>query len=203
MELLQTIVVPGYTGRAVPVDKGRIIRVTDIEGSQIADTFALNRDDTDEYLSTSHTRILTERLMPKVGQQFFTNYYQPVLTFLEDTSPGKHDTLVHSCDPKLFEMLGAGADHPNCHDNFLKAVQGIGLDISQVPGPVNLFQNTPVSADGTVKVERAMSKAGDYVSFRAEMDIYFVVAACSVDIKFDANNFKSTPVRIETFSDTT
>jgi uncharacterized protein YcgI (DUF1989 family) len=54
---------------------------------------------------------------------------------------------------------------------------------------------------------QAPSKAGDYVVFRAEMDIYFVVTACSMDVDIHTkkgvvrlNGGKSTSLKVEVFS---
>jgi len=70
--------------------------------------------------------------------------------------------------------------------------------------PVNIFQNTPVRPDGTLAVYQTASKPGDNVTFKAEMDLYFVVTACSVDIDLETdegivriNGEKSTPLQID------
>jgi uncharacterized protein YcgI (DUF1989 family) len=199
MRARATLEVPGYSGRGVSVDAGSVIRITDVRGAQIADLFAVARDDLSEYLCTARTRALTQRLFPAVGQQFFTNRYRPILTFLSDRSPGIHDTLFASCDPGLHYLLGGGYDHPNCHENFLATAKDLGIDLGFVPGPVNLFQNTPVQPDRSLGAARAPTKAGDYVELRAELDLHLIVTACSVDTGVDINGGESTPLRIELF----
>jgi uncharacterized protein YcgI (DUF1989 family) len=179
------------------VDAGLTIRVTDVEGCQIGDLFAMCREDPSEHLCTARTRALTQRLFPAVGQQFFTNLYRPILSFLADHSPGIHDTLYASCDPGLHYLLGATAEHPNCHQNFLSAAQDLGLDLGEVPGPVNLFQNTPIHPDGTLGAEAAPSEPGDYVELRVELDTYIILTACSVDTGVDINGGRSTPLLLE------
>ena len=198
--LVETVEVPGYSGRGISAAAGSKIRVTDVEGAQICDLFALVRTDPMEFLCTARTRALTQRLFPAVGQQFFTNRYRPILTFVADRSPGVHDSLFASCDPGLHALLGGGASHPNCHENFLAAARELGLDLSWVPGPVNLFQNTPVQSDGSLGAERASSRPGDNVEFRAELDLYLVLTACSVDTGVDINGGKSTPLRVDVFT---
>jgi len=193
----QRIEVPGYSGRGISVDAGLTLRITDVEGCQIGDLFALCREDPAEFLCTARTRALTQRLFPAVGQQFFTNRYRAILGFLADHSPGVHDTLYASCDPGLHELLGAKAGHANCHENFLKAAHELGLELSDVPGPVNLFQNTPVHPDGTLGAEAAQSQAGDYVELRVELDAYIILTACSVDTGVDINGGRSTPLLLE------
>ena len=192
-----TLEIPGYSGRGLAVDAGLTIRIVDVEGAQICDLFALVRSDPDEFLCTARTRLATERLFPTVGQQFITNRYRPILTFLADHSPGVHDVLFACCDPGLYEFLGGGPSHPNCPENFLSAARNLGLDLNSVPGPVNFFQNTPVRPDGTLGAERAPTQPGDSVELQAELDIFLVVTACSVDVGADVNGGKSTSLRVE------
>jgi len=191
------IEVPGYSGRGIPVDAGLTIRITDVEGCQIGDLFALCREDPSAHLCTARTRALTQRLFPAVGQQVFTNRYRAILTFPADHSPGVHDTLYASCDPGLHELLGAAADHASCRHNFLTAAHALGLQLRDVPGPVNLFQNTPVHPDGTLGVGPALTGPGDHVELRVELDAHIILTACSVDTGVDINGGRSTPLLLE------
>ena len=125
---LQTVEVPGYASRGLPVNAGSTIRLTDVEGCQVADLFALVVENPAEYLCTARTRALTQRLFPAVEQYFFTNLYRPILRFVADYSPGVHDTLYASCDPGLHDILGRGSDHRNCHENYLVAARDLGID---------------------------------------------------------------------------
>jgi uncharacterized protein YcgI (DUF1989 family) len=191
-----TIEVPPYSGTGVRVAVGSTIRVTNLHGTQIGDMFALCVDNPEEYLDTARTRLMCQRLFPDVGQKFYSNLYRPLLTFIHDSSPGVHDTLYAPCDQGLHELLGATGPHPNCHDNFLSAVAQLNLAPVAVPGPVNLFQATPVDDEGLLSAEPSPAKAGDYVEFKAEADIYLILTACSVDIGSDINGGKSTPLEI-------
>jgi uncharacterized protein YcgI (DUF1989 family) len=192
-----SLAIPGYSGRGIPVQAGSAIKVINVEGTQVGDMFALLQSDPGEFLDTARTRLLTRRLFPEVGQQFYSNRYRPLLTFLADTSPGIHDSLYAACDTGLHEILGAGSNHANCHDNFLSAVRDLNLDLQHVPGPVNLFQSTPVSEDGFLSGKPSPALAGDYVELRVEEDIFFVLTACSVDVGSDINGGKSTALHID------
>ena len=50
------IEVPAREGRAVRVAAGPRFRVIDLEGGQVADTFAFCADDVSEFHSAEHTR---------------------------------------------------------------------------------------------------------------------------------------------------
>ena len=57
--------VPAGEGRAVRFDAGRSFRIVDIEGSQVADTWAFVADDPGEFHSAQHTRTHVGRLFPR------------------------------------------------------------------------------------------------------------------------------------------
>ena len=64
--------IPGYGNGYVVARKGDIVRLTDIEGCQVGDLFAVNPRDHTEYLSTSVTRLafapLVQVRVPEVNQ---------------------------------------------------------------------------------------------------------------------------------------
>ena len=195
-----TIDIPGYEGRALRIDKGATFRVIDVEGCQIADFFVVCADDHTEFFSPAITKQATFHNVAKPGDYLYSNRRRPLLTFLNDTSPGPHDMSFAPCDPGFYIELGEDASHPNCRDNFHQAIEKLGMKIEPAPDPFNLFQNTVPTVDGEFDLGQTLSKAGDYVEFRAEMDVVVVVTACSVDIPIDgidALGGKSTPLRIQ------
>ncbi len=195
---VQSVTVPGYHGRAVRVSGGSTIRVTDVEGSQIGDMFAISEDDRFEYLSPAQTRNFVRRLFPSIGDPFHTNRHNSILTLVADDSPGPHDMLFAPCDQKMYEEEGFVGDHRSCRGNFFEATREIGLDMPVVPDPVNLFQNTPAQPDGSLALFETLSRPGDSITFRAEMDLVFVLTACSADLgEINVNGGKSTPLRID------
>ena len=190
--------VPGYSGQFVFVKRGAFIRITDVCGTQIGDLFAISRENDFEFLSASVTRSVTWRLFPQVGQSFYTTSRRPILTFLEDHSPGIHDMLFAPCDQGLYEEVGWKGPHPNCRDNYLAAALEAGIKHTFVPDPVNIFQNTPSQRDGVLLSEVTPTKPGDYLVLRADLDLVLILTACSVDIGLNQpNGPKSTPLRIE------
>lgn len=196
-----TVEVPGYHGKALRVPAGARIRVTDLEGAQIGDMFAISQTDRFEYLSPAQTRNYVRRLFPTPGEPFHTNRHRPILTLLADDSPGPHDMLFAPCDQKMYEEVGFEGPHRSCRSNFCEATREIGLEMEVVPDPVNLFQNTPVQPDGSLALYETQTRAGDSITFRAEIDLVFVLTACSADVgEISVNGGKSTPLRIEVFA---
>jgi len=195
----ETVIVPGYDGKAVSVNAGQLIRITDVEGKQVGDLFAILRDQPAMYLCTFRSRTGNRKLFPAVGESFVTLEREPILTFLSDHSPGVHDMLYATCDYNTYKRQGV-EDHPNCNQNFLDAVSEAGIEgYAWAPGPVNIFQNSTVASDGeTIETGSTLTKAGDFLEFRAEQDIWLVLTACSYDIG-EFIGGKSKPLKIEVF----
>jgi uncharacterized protein YcgI (DUF1989 family) len=120
--------------------------------------------------------------MAQVGESMVTNCRRPILTLIEDTSPGIHDTLIAACDRYRYELLGCATYHDNCTDNLAAGLAELGLTAPKTPSPWNLFMNIPVHADGRVSFEPPVCKAGDYLVLRAEMDCVIAFSACPQDI---------------------
>ena len=196
------LAVPGYEGRATRVAAGSRLRITDVEGCQIGDLFVMAEADVAEAVSPAVTRLETFNLFPRVGQQFFSTQHRPMLTFLEDTSPGLHDMSFAPCDREFYSALGHEGDHPNCRDNFFDALSSLGLRRDTPPDPLNLFQNTVPDERGDYVAGVSQSLAGDFVEFRAENDLIIVLTACSADLDIQGLapiGGRSTPLCIDVF----
>jgi uncharacterized protein len=190
------IEVPAREGRGVRVAAGQSFRVIDVEGGQVADTFAFRADDISEYHSAEHTRAYVSRLFPRAGEHFVTNHRRPILTLEEDSSPGIHDMLCAACDPERYTGLGVAEWHASCRENLEKAMAELGERDIEIPQPINLFMNIPVRDDGDLGWEPAPTRPGDAVRLRAEMDCLVVVSACPQDI-VPINNGNPTAIAIE------
>ena len=53
---------------------------------------------------------------------------------------------------------------------------------NDVPTALNLFMNVPIAADGTFKILPPVSRPGDQVVVRAEMECVIALSACPVDM---------------------
>jgi uncharacterized protein len=190
------ILVPAREGRAVFVPRGQRFRIVDVAGGQVGDVFAFVRDDPAEAHSAAHTRAHVNRLFPEPGEQFVTTLRRPILTLVEDDSPGHHDMLIPACDPARYAALGAGPDHPSCAQNLRAALAEYGLDVSVVPQPINVFMRIPVGADNSLRWLAAGTRPGDSITFRADLDCLIAVSACPQDL-VGINNGRPTPLTIE------
>lgn len=180
--MTDTGLIPARHGKAVRLLKGETIEVSNTHGNQVLDTWAFNAGDASEHMSMEHTRSVNSRIYANAGDVFATNRRQPILRFVSDTSPGRHDTLLCACNRSLYRELGAPENHRNCEDNLFEAIQELGLAPLSAPSPLNLFMNVTVGADGAVLRAPPASRPGDAVCLRAEMDLVLVFSSCPQDI---------------------
>jgi uncharacterized protein YcgI (DUF1989 family) len=129
-----------------------------------------------------HSRAAILRLSPQVGDVMLTNRRRPMLTLLEDTSPGIHDTLIAACDRFRYEQLGCTDYHDNCTDNLHAALAALGLEPPETPAPWNMFMNIPVRGGGGLSFEPCACQPGDHVVLRAEQDAVVAFSCCPQDI---------------------
>ncbi|KZB88242.1 DUF1989 domain-containing protein [Amycolatopsis regifaucium] len=193
--------VPPATAKAVRVAAGDLVRVIDVEGGQVGDVFAFTEAGTGaeltEHHSAAHTRAAIDRLFPAVGEAFATDRRRPILTLVEDTSPGEHDMLIPACDPARYAALGAPG-HRSCAVNLREALDELGLSFAgPTPQPINVFMRVPVAEDGRLSRLTASSRPGDAVTLRAEVDCVVVVSACPQDL-VRISDADLSPLAIET-----
>ena len=176
------IEIPARKGKAARVSRGQTIQVINTAGQQVVDTWAFVADDLHEFMSMEHSRVALGHIIPAVGDALVTNRRRPILTLVEDTSGGIHDTLFAACDHWRYERLGHQGHHDNCTDNLAAGLAELGLEAPEVPAPLNLFMNIPVIDGNRVEVRPPVSTPGSGVAFRAELDCVVAFSACPQDM---------------------
>jgi hypothetical protein len=176
------IEIPARRGKAIRVKAGQRVRVINTHGQQVVDTWAFLASDQREFMSMEHSRVAIGRIIPAVGDALVTNRRRPIMTLLEDTSGGIHDTLFAACDRWRYETLGCRDYHDNCTDNLAAALAEIGLEAPETPAPLNLFMNIPVIDGNRVEIRPPVSTPGSYVTLRAELDCVLAFSTCPQDI---------------------
>ena len=173
---------PAREGIALPLRAGERLRIINLRGGQVVDTWALARTDLREYLSMQHTRTSLGKLVPAAGDHLYSSSRRPLLALIEDTSPGAHDTLIAACDRERYRQLGATGHHANCADNFRRALSLRGIQPDHVPSPLNLFMHIAWREDGGLEFLASPARAGDYVTLEAVTDVTVVLSACPMDL---------------------
>jgi uncharacterized protein YcgI (DUF1989 family) len=203
-------VMPPKTGHAVTVKKGQHLRITDIEGKQVVDVALFNADNYGEKLSTSNSRT---RYVPPPGQDYIPRDHltvgdnlmstlcRPMATIVADTPEPKgiHDAHNRMCNRFLFESHGAEVQD-GCHEIISKAVAEYGIKPEDIPDTFDVFMNYQHNCEKHCwEILTPVSKPGDYIEFRAEMDLLVGLSNCPEDRLTECNDRNCTPMKIEVF----
>lgn len=182
----------GYYAREMV--RGDVLRIVDVEGQQVADFLAFNLKRLEERLSPPNTVNLNRQVYPRVGYVLYSDEAGKLMTIVADTC-GVHDMIAGACSRFTNELRYGVADTPNCRDNFATALKPWGLGWKDIPYNMNVFMNCPIQADGTYTIEEPRSKAGDYIDFRAEMDVLAALSNCPQE-RNPCNAFRLKPLRV-------
>lgn len=210
MERVLEYVMEPASGYALIIRKGHHLRVTDIEGQQVVDMAVFNNDNYREKLSTAYSRT---RYRPKPGTAWYprdkvtegdtlmSTICRPLMTIITETPEPKgiHGMHSRSCNRFFYEANGIeGRD--GCLEIIGKAVAAYGILPEDIPDTMDLFMNYQHSSEeGRWKLYPPVSKAGDYIEFRAEMDCLVGLSNCPESDITDCNAGHCTPMKVEVF----
>jgi uncharacterized protein YcgI (DUF1989 family) len=186
-------IIQPQTGTAFELRKGQTLRVIDLQGEQVSDLVAFAAD-RGEWLSSGRTIDYNGTIRLTTGHTLYSNCSNPMLTIAEDTV-GRHDFLFAPCSPEMFVRLyGYPPGHPSCFSNLAGALEPYGIDAGRIPTTFNIFMNVDLAPSGETKILPPASTTGDYIRFRAEMDLIVGLTACSAGL---SNNWSFKPVAFE------
>lgn len=193
--------VPAGKGLALRLAKGELLQVVNTHGEQVCDVWSFLSDNArvDGTLRTPmsmhHSHDAMGKLCPGVGDTLVSAQMQPMLTLVEDSGPGVHDTTVAACTPELYvKLLGAeaAAGHDSCTNNLHVSLATLGYRLTDEPAsfctpcPINLWMATPPLGASTLYttdssrwgVPDPRQKPGVFVVFRAEANCVVAMSAC-------------------------
>jgi uncharacterized protein len=191
---MQKIIQP-RSGQSFVLEKGKKLKVTDLQGEQVSDFICYNLHDTHEYLSSGRTLDYTETIFLTKGNLFYSNRSNVMLEMIDDTV-GRHDFLLAPCSTEMFRITYGHTDpHRGCFGNLKDALQKFGIHEDAIPTCFNIFMNVDVNEQtGKLKVLPPKSKAGDFIVFESKMDLIVGMTACSAGL---SNNFSYKPIAYE------
>jgi len=188
------IVVPPQSGCAFKIHAGQTLRVIDPNGEQVSDIVGFSLADPAERISSGRTLDYNGTVRLTTGHVLYSNRGRPMFTIGEDTV-GRHDFMLAPCSPEMFTLLyGIKNGHPSCFANLAEALEPHEISPDDIPTAFNAFMNVELAEDGKISVEPPLSKAGDYVDLRAEIDVLVGVTACSAE---QSNNHSFKAIELE------
>lgn len=167
------------SGAAFRLARGQVLKVIDPQGEQVSDLLAFGARDIREAISNGRTFDYEETIRLTAGHRLWSNRSNPMLTIVEDTV-GHHDFLLTPCSEATFRHFYPDRPvHRGCFGNLAEALAPYGIAPDAIPCAFNLFMNVPVAADGSLRVDPPLSRPGDFIRLRAEMDLVIGLTACS------------------------
>src|SRR6266540_1964037 len=115
-DLTEEIVLDPGAHLAREMKRGQVLRVTDLEGQQVADLVAFAAEDLAEKLWTSNTIRLNGTVFVTTGDVLYSELSRPMLTIVEDTC-GRHDLMAGSCNAEIDRVRYGVEDHRGCVEN--------------------------------------------------------------------------------------
>jgi uncharacterized protein len=183
------------TGTSLQLTRGQVLRIIDPKGEQVSDIVAFARADTSERLSSGRSLDYNNAVYLTTGHILYSNRSNPMFTILEDRV-GKHDFLLTPCSPETFEILYEDHQgyHPSCFENLAENLKQFGIAEDDILTTFNVFMNVDILQFGELRIGPPLSKPGDFVDLRAEMDLVVGATACSAE---KSNNHSFKPIDLE------
>lgn len=195
-ELMEHRHIDPQSGTAFKLKRGQILRVIDPMGEQVSDLMAYREDDLDEYLSSGRTIDYANTIYVTSGNILYSNRSNAMFTILND-QVGRHDFLLTPCSPETFKIIyNNHAHHPSCFTNLAQHLAPYGIAPDRIPTTFNIFMNVKIGTNGELTIDPPLSKAGQYIELRAEMDLIVGVTACSAEM---SNNHSFKPIDIQIY----
>jgi hypothetical protein len=208
MNVLHARVVPAKTGDVLEVAKDQLLRITDLEGKQVVDMAVFNRHNLRDKISTAYSR---SRQPPKPGEGYrslerlseghvlMSTVCTPLMTIVKETAEPKgiHDTYNRMCNRLYYESFGIpGKD--GCLETIGRLMAPYGIHLEELPNPLNVFMNLEHDCTNHRWVlKEPVTKPGDFIEFRAEIDCLVAVSNCPDDTITACNAYYCTPVKLE------
>jgi uncharacterized protein YcgI (DUF1989 family) len=188
---------PG-TGRALPVLRGQVLRITQLAGGQCADFNAFNLHDHKEHFHTGRTRHM-HGIHPREGDHLWSAPPRDrvMYTILRDTC-GTNDVLYPRCSALLFDLHFGLSPHTNCHDIQAEAQREYGLTPDDVHDSFNVWMNTGIDAAGQPYIAPNVAREGDHIDLLAHIDTLAVPNVCGADVMV-TSNFALKPLLVQVY----
>ena len=203
------------------VKAGQFFRINITSGSQVGDLNLFNLKNLNEKFFSGKTRALYgTHLSTKDRLWSCFPYFRPMATITHDTldwygydadGASVHDVIGTRCDPYTNLLLNKNIYHHCCHSNILNSLIKIsGLKKKEaerlVHDVLNVFMCTGFTNDTKQYFMKASpARVGDYLEFRAEIDLLGVLSACpggDCSSTHSSNKAKCYPLKVEIFEST-
>lgn len=188
-------------GKVLPLKKGQILRLIDVEGNQSGDVQIYNAHNTAERYSAQNTITAQANTMIELGTVILSNDGNPMLTVVSDTC-GEHDTLGSGCSAEgnVVRYTEKTRYMHSCRDTFVRTLQDFGMGKRDQVCNLNFFTKVILDDKGRLEFADGISGPGKYIEMRTEMDVLFLLSDCA-QLNNPCNDYNPTPIRMVVFDE--
>ena len=194
-EILIDTIVPPRTPWSGVINRGQVLRLIDLEGQQAVDFLCFNKTDPSERYHAANTIKVPRQIFIGQGSILRSSLANAMMTVISDTC-GKHDTIFGCCSFEIDQVRYGKTNEECCQRNFERELAGHGIGPEHIVPNVNFFMYVPVDKNGDVEIKESLSKPGDYVDLRAEMDLIAVLSNCPEALNPATGASGPTPIRV-------
>ena len=192
--ILEDSVVPAGAPWSARLARGERLRLIDLEGQQAIDFLCFNAADPAERYHAANTIKIPCNIFLGQGSVLRSSLARPMMTIVEDTC-GRHDTIFGCCSFEVDRVRYGKTNAECCQRNFERALAAQGIGPEHIVPNVNFFMYVPVAPDGAAMIVESLSKPGDYVDLRAEMDLVVALSNCPEALNPATGSKGPTPIR--------
>jgi len=192
--IVEDVIIPAREPWSRVVAQGQMLRLIDLEGMQAVDFLCYNAHDPEDRYCAADTMKIGGGIFLGTGTVLYTDRCRALFTIVAD-SCGFHDTIGGCCSNEINITRYGAPGQRNCRDNFLVELAKHGLGRKDIVANVNFFMHVPVNEQGGMDMGPSLSKPGDYVDLRAEMDVLAIISNCP-QINNPVNDYNPTPIRV-------
>ncbi len=197
--LAHSITVQPGTYGVDTIKQGQTLRIVDVEGGQVADFISMKHNDPTEYLDCAYTNMVNDRWRWLQGSRIVSNHLNPLWTITDDKT-GVHFTGGGFCsNDARKKFLNPKDETKGCRDCLEEALAEYGIEphFLQSVSCFNVFMNLEYLPNGSWQAKEPVTKAGDYIELRAEMDLLWAVSVCIWPFVSDGS---PSPLRFEIYN---
>jgi len=195
-EVLEDIFLParGYM-RARIIAAGDAIRFIDVEGQQVPDVIIYNPDNLKDLSSMTNTMLVAKSWKITKGHSIYSKFGNQMATIVEDTV-GMNVAVGGFCNPSVNAVrYGIEGTH-SCRLNLVASMAEYNLSPGDIEeGCFVPFMNMQFEPDGSCEIRPPISKPGDHLDLRADMDIIVAVSNCPSE-RNPCNGWNPSPLRV-------
>lgn len=194
---------PGGAHWSLRLNRGTLLRLTDVEGGANLGMMFYNPDDLSERYNAPDTLKCQHTFKLTRGHCLYSDMGRIFCSIVSD-SFGWHDTVSGVSNKQQVEqrwgVLGYQQAHNERHqngfDSFLVELAKYGLNRRDLASNLNWFSAVIVHGDGSLALDTRRQQAGAQVELRFEMDTLVVMHSCPHPLN-QADIYPHQPIAIE------